>query len=115
MTTLRTIIGWIIPLLILGCGVAAFMAMGSQPPPPRIAAEGVTATAVQTVPAVREPGVFQIDFDGVVVPLREVTLSAEVPGELSKRQKPFKVGSMLNKVRCFLKLTLVIMNLKFGG
>ena len=72
MTMLRTILGWIMPLLILGCGVAAFMAMGSQPPPTRIAAEGVTATAVQTVTAVREPGVFQIDFDCVVVPLREV-------------------------------------------
>jgi len=64
MTTLRTILGWIMPLLILGCGVAAFMAMGSQPPPPRIASEGVTATAVRTVTAVREPGVFHIDFDG---------------------------------------------------
>ena len=52
MTMLRTILGWIMPLLILGCGVAAFMAMGSQPPPTRIAAEGVTATAVQTVTAV---------------------------------------------------------------
>ena len=60
MIMLRTILGWVTPFLILGCGVAAFMAMGSQPPPPRIATEGVTATAVQTVLTVREPGVFRI-------------------------------------------------------
>ncbi len=104
MTTLRTIIGWIIPLLILGCGVAAFMAMGSQPPPPRIAAEGVTATAVQTVPAVREPGVFQIDFDGVVVPLREVTLSAEVSGRIVKKTEAFQSGEYVEQGTLLLEI-----------
>ena len=97
MTMLRTILGWITPLLILGCGVAAFMAMGSQPPPTRIAAEGVTATAVQTVTAVREPGVFQIDFDGVVVPLREVTLSAEVGGRIVKKTPDCQSGEFVTK------------------
>ena len=97
MTMLRTILGWITPLLILGCGVAAFMAMGSQPPPTRITAEGVTATAVQTVTAVREPGVFQIDFDGVVVPLREVTLSAEVGGRIVKKTPDCQSGEFVTK------------------
>ncbi len=104
MTTLRTILGWIMPLLILGCGVAAFMAMGSQPPPPRIAAEGVTATAVQTVTAVREPGVFQIDFDGVVVPLREVTLSAEVGGRIIKKTPDCQSGEFVHKGTLLLEI-----------
>ncbi len=104
MTTLRTILGWIMPLLILGCGVAAFMAMGSQPPPPRIAAEGVTATAVQTVTAVREPGVFQIDFDGVVVPLREVTLSAEVGGRIIEKTPDCQSGEFVHKGTLLLEI-----------
>ena len=104
MTTLRTILGWITPLLILGCGVAAFMAMGSQPPPPRIAAEGVTATAVQTVTAVREPGVFQIDFDGVVVPLREVTLSAEVGGRIIEKTPDCQSGEFVHKGTLLLEI-----------
>ena len=101
---LRTIFGWITPFLILGCGVAAFMAMGSQPPPPRIAAEGVTETAVQTVPAVREPGVFQIDFDGVVVPLREVTLSAEVAGRIVKKTADFQSGEFVDQGTLLLEI-----------
>ena len=101
---LRTILGWVTPFLILGCGVAAFMAMGSQPPPPRIAAEGVTATAVQTVLAVREPGVFQIDFDGVVVPLREVTLSAEVAGRIVTKTADFQSGEFVDQGTLLLEI-----------
>ncbi len=104
MIMLRTILGWVTPFLILGCGVAAFMAMGSQPPPPRIAAEGVTATAVQTVLAVREPGVFQIDFDGVVVPLREVTLSAEVAGRIVKKTADFQSGEFVDQGTLLLEI-----------
>ena len=92
------------PLLILGCGVAAFMAMGSQPPPPRIASEGVTATAVQTVTAVREPGVFHIDFDGVVVPLREVTLSAEVGGRIIEKTPDCQSGEFVHKGTLLLEI-----------
>jgi hypothetical protein len=33
MKIFRTIFGWVMPLVILGGGVAAFMALGSQPPP----------------------------------------------------------------------------------
>jgi multidrug efflux pump subunit AcrA (membrane-fusion protein) len=85
MKMFRTILGWIAPVLILGGGVAAFMAMGSQPPPPRTTNEAATVIAVKTIAATREPSVFQIDFDGVVVPLREVTLSAEVAGRIVKK------------------------------
>ena len=104
MTMIRTILGWIAPLLILGCGVAAFMAMGSQPPPPRLAPESVAATAVETVMAVRERGVFQIDFDGVVVPLREVTLSAEVGGRIVKKSAGCQSGEFVSKGTLLLEI-----------
>ena len=82
MNILRTVFSWVMPLVILGGGVAAFMALGSQPPPPRREAEVDPSVMVQTLPVVREPGEIEIDFDGVVVPLREVNLSAEAGGRI---------------------------------
>lgn len=70
------------PLLILSGGVAAFMALGSQPPPPRREVDAAPTAIVRAMPAVQEAGIIDINFDGVVVPLREVTLSAEVGGRV---------------------------------
>ena len=38
MSVVRTIVGWVTPLVILGAGIAIFLSMGSQPPPERKAA-----------------------------------------------------------------------------
>lgn len=99
-----TILGWIAPFLILGGGVAAFMAMGSQPPPPRTTNEAATVIAVKTIAATREPSVFQIDFDGVVVPLREVTLSAEVAGRIVKKTPDCQSGEFVEKGTLLLEI-----------
>ena len=75
MSIVRTILGWLVPLAILGAGIAAFLLMGSQPPPERKRAEVAVATPVQTTGATAETGGITIEADGVVVPLREVTLA----------------------------------------
>ena len=51
-------------------GVAAY-GNGSQPPPPRIVSEGAYCDGCPDSDGRSRPGVFHIDFDGVVVPLRE--------------------------------------------
>lgn len=97
MNIFRTIFSWLMPLLILGGGVAAFMALGSQPPPPRREAEGNPAVMVESLPVVREPGQIAIDFDGVVVPLREVTLSAETGGRIVELAEACRGGKFVEK------------------
>jgi biotin carboxyl carrier protein len=104
MNTLRSLLGWIMPLLILGGGVAAFMAMGSQPPPPRRAADAAAAAMVRTMPVVREAGVIEIDFDGVVVPLREVTLSAEVGGRVVQKSAACRGGQFVTEGTLLLQV-----------
>lgn len=92
MNIVRTLIGWLTPILILAAGFAAFRFLGSQPPPERKQADKPAAAPVRTVEAVRESGGLSIDLDGVVVPLREVTLAAEVPGRVLQKSDACKAG-----------------------
>jgi len=97
MNVVRTIVGWLTPLVILGAGIAAFMLLGRQPPPARKQVERPAATPVETVEAVREPDGLSIALDGVVVPLREVTLAAEVPGRVLRKAADCKAGRFVTK------------------
>jgi len=92
MKVIRTILGWILPVVILGAAVAAFMFLGSQKPPPRRAVEAPAAVAVRTTPLQKMAGRIEIDADGVVVPLREVTLAAEVPGRVLRKSEACRAG-----------------------
>ena len=65
MNIVRAILGWIVPLVILGCGIAAFFFMGSQPPPARKSSDVSAATAVRTVEATPEVNGLTIEADGV--------------------------------------------------
>jgi multidrug efflux pump subunit AcrA (membrane-fusion protein) len=82
MNVVRAVLGWVMPLVILGGGIALFLFMGSQPPPTRQETASVPAAPVQTAEVERVAGGLSIEADGVVVPLREVTLAAEVPGRI---------------------------------
>lgn len=104
MNIIRTIFSWVMPLVILGGGVAAFMALGSQPPPPRRAADANPAVMVETLPVVREPGQIEIDFDGIVVPLRELTLSAEVGGRIVHMAEACRGGRFVNQGTLLLEI-----------
>ena len=92
MNIVRTVVGWLTPVLILAAGVAAFRFLGSQPPPERKQVDKPAAAPVRAVEAIRETGSLTIDLDGVVVPLREVTLAAEVPGRVLRKSDACKAG-----------------------
>jgi multidrug efflux pump subunit AcrA (membrane-fusion protein) len=92
MKVIRKILGWILPVVILGAAVTAFMFLGSQKPPPRRAVEAPAAVAVRTTPLQKMAGRIEIDADGVVVPLREVTLAAEVPGRVLRKSEACRAG-----------------------
>jgi hypothetical protein len=85
------------PLAILAASIAAFLWMGSQPPPSRKPAEAPTSLQVKTVEAVPLEGGFEIEADGVVVPLREVTLAAEVGGRVAEKSPACKAGQFVSK------------------
>ncbi|NCY02465.1 MAG: biotin/lipoyl-binding protein, partial [Planctomycetia bacterium] len=95
MKVLRNVLGWALPSLILGAAVAGFMALGSQKPPARRAAEAPAAVPVRTTPVQTMDGRIEIDADGVVVPLRELTLAAEVPGRVLKKAEDCRAGQFV--------------------
>lgn len=97
MNVLRGIIRWLTPLAILGAGVAWFLFLGRQPAPERTTKASGVAALVQATEAVRETGGMSIDLDGVVVPLREVTLAAEVPGRVILKAEACKAGRSVTK------------------
>jgi len=95
MNVVRSILGWVLPLVILGAGIAAFMFMGSQPPPARKQADAAAATPVRTTDVRAETDGLTIEADGVVVPLREVTLAAEVGGRLLHKSDACNEGQFV--------------------
>ncbi|RLS75945.1 MAG: biotin/lipoyl-binding protein [Planctomycetota bacterium] len=97
MGALKTAVRWILPLLILGLGIGGFMALGGPKPPPRKVAEPPRAVPVRTVPVERESGRIEIEADGVVVPLREVTLAAEVSGRVLRKSDSCNEGQFVRK------------------
>ena len=97
MNVVRGIVRWLTPVVILGAGIAAFMLLGRQPAPERKVSESPGATLVQATAAVRETGGLAIELDGVVVPLREVTLAAEVPGRVLLKADACKAGRSVTK------------------
>ena len=97
MKTLRSIVGWLAPVAILGAAVAVFLLMGSQPPPQRVEVEAPPAVPVRTAPVMAQEGGVDIEADGVVVPLREVTLAAEVGGRILEKSPSCKAGQYVTK------------------
>jgi multidrug resistance efflux pump len=95
MKIVRAVLGWIVPLVVLGGGIAAFMLMGSQPPPERKQAAVAVATPVRTAEVRTETGGLTIEADGVVVPLREVTLAAEVGGRVLRKSDACNAGQFV--------------------
>jgi multidrug efflux pump subunit AcrA (membrane-fusion protein) len=95
MSVAKTTLGWIMPPVILGAGIAIFLSLGRQPPPARKPAAAVAAVAVRTVVAEPVTDGLTIDADGVVVPLREVTLAAEVAGRVRSKAEACNEGHVV--------------------
>lgn len=97
MKYLRAVARFLAPLIVLAAAIAAFLWMGSQPPPARKPPEAPSALPVRTVEARALDGGFEIESDGVVVPLREVTLAAEVGGRVLEKTAACKAGQFVTK------------------
>jgi len=91
------ILGWVIPVLILAAATTVFFAMGSQPPPGRKSVEPPAAAPVQTAAVRLETEGIDVEADGVVVPLREITLAAEVPGRVRLKSAACRAGKYVTR------------------
>jgi multidrug efflux pump subunit AcrA (membrane-fusion protein) len=96
VSVLRALLGWLLPLVILGVGITMFVSMGSQPPPERKRSEAPAATPVRTREVRAEDPGLTIESDGVVVPLREVTLAAEVAGRVLHKTEACNEGQLVS-------------------
>jgi multidrug efflux pump subunit AcrA (membrane-fusion protein) len=97
MNVVRSVAGWLVPLAILAVAVTIFVKMGSQPPPPRKEQSAAAAVSVRTVAVDEVSGGLTIESDGVVVPLREVTLAAEVAGRVIRKAAACNEGQHVAK------------------
>jgi multidrug efflux pump subunit AcrA (membrane-fusion protein) len=104
MNVVRSILGWIAPLTILGGAAAVFIAMGSQPPPTRSDGDAGAAVPVKTAVVTEGSGQIEIDLDGVVVPLKEVSLAAEVGGRVRLKTEACEAGMFVTAGTLLLEI-----------
>lgn len=97
MRIVKFLLHWLLPLVILGAAAAGFVYLGGPKPPPRKAAEEQAAVPVRVVPLETGSGRIEIEADGVVVPLREVTLAAEVGGRVIRKSDACNEGQAVTK------------------
>jgi multidrug efflux pump subunit AcrA (membrane-fusion protein) len=97
MTILKKILGWLLPVVILAAAIGGFLALGGPKTPPRKEAEPPKAVPVRTAAVERQAETIEIEVDGVVVPLREVTLAAEVSGRVLRKTEACNEGQVVTK------------------
>jgi multidrug efflux pump subunit AcrA (membrane-fusion protein) len=97
MNMLRAIFRWVLPLVILGAAIGGFVALGGPKPPTRKTIEEPAALPVRTAAVEAGDGRIEIEADGVVVPLREVTLAAEVSGRVLRKTDACNEGQLVVK------------------
>ncbi|MCA9056105.1 MAG: HlyD family efflux transporter periplasmic adaptor subunit [Planctomycetaceae bacterium] len=81
----------VVPLLILAGGVIGFRVLGVK----EVAHQEApvkSAPLVETVAAVDSGGKFTMEVDGVSVPYRQVTLSAEIDGRITSKTAEARAG-----------------------
>ncbi|MEO1993321.1 MAG: hemolysin D, partial [Pirellulales bacterium] len=104
MTIVRTLVRWAAPFLILGVGIGIFLALGKQSPPPRAPVTTVEAVPVETAAVLPEEKGIDISTDGVVVPIREVTLAAEVGGRIIMKSPACESGEYVKEGTLLLQI-----------
>lgn len=83
----------VLPLLILGGGVQGYLSLRDRPTVQAKPTEKPTAPLVQTVPVNAHDEGLDIQADGIVVPFREVELSAEVEGRITMKADICRAGN----------------------
>ena len=80
------------PFLILAAGILGYTALASQRQPPESREVEETLPLVETQPVKLHSEGLDLSVDGVVVPFREITLSAEVAGRITSKSPQCRAG-----------------------
>lgn len=104
MRILKTVLGWVLPMVILAAAIGGYVVLGGPKPPPRKDKEPTKAVPVRTAAVEPQSGGIDIEVDGVVVPLREITLAAEVPGRVLRKSEQCNEGQPVTKGTVLLEI-----------
>ena len=104
MKILKTLLSGLLPLAILGAAIGGYVVLGGPKPPPRKEKEPAKPVPVRTAAIEPQSGGIDIEVDGVVVPLREVTLAAEVPGRVLRKTDACNEGQTVTKGTVLLEI-----------
>jgi multidrug efflux pump subunit AcrA (membrane-fusion protein) len=86
-----------IPIVILAAGVAGFFIFSSLEKAPARVVEEQKLPLVKTALVAAHEGPLDIEVDGVVVPFREITLSAEVDGRIAEKNDVCRAGEYVER------------------
>ncbi|MCA9101895.1 MAG: HlyD family efflux transporter periplasmic adaptor subunit [Planctomycetales bacterium] len=85
----------IAPLAVIAVSVGIYAALGPAKPVPKASGKRDMTALVETVRVGDAVAGFDVDVDGVVVPYREVTVSAEVAGRVAFKDPHCKAGRVV--------------------
>ncbi len=85
------------PIVIVVGGIIAFVTLKNSKQQPVRAEEQILAPIVETVVVAPHDGGLDIAVDGVVVPFREIDLSAEVSGRIAQKSAICRAGTYVTK------------------
>ncbi|GAF98187.1 unnamed protein product, partial [marine sediment metagenome] len=86
-----------LPLAILAAGVVSFMVLSGLRPEPNIDAPLTLAPLVEASTVEEHRGVLDLEISGIVVPHREIEVSAEVAGRIVSKTPECRAGRYVIK------------------
>lgn len=102
---LRTILGFILPLAIVACGVAAYIFIKSTPPDAsKRPAQRSQVAPVEAVRLTTQDYTVHLRSFGSVVPRQQTDLVAQVSGVVAEVSESFRVGRLFSKGDVLLTL-----------
>lgn len=96
----RIVLGVLFPLLLLGGGVATYIALGKAEPKQTVSTASDAASRMLTFPIVQiasslpfdQQRSLDLDLNGLVVPFRQITVAAEVAGRIANKAENCRAG-----------------------
>lgn len=93
-----------LPIMIIGGALGAYAALGRPKPVPKETGNRNMASLVETITIGDAASGFDIEVDGVVVPYREVTISAEVAGRIAFKDPLCKPGRVVSAGQLLMEI-----------